>query len=136
LNLDDNFVPKISDFGVAKLLSTEQTRTCTFIRRTRSYLAPEWFTDTDLFTDAEITAKVDVCSFGIVLLEIICCKRHVEKWASECLSRNSCEQLVEGDQEAMADIERVNRFIQVALSCIQDNPTLRPTMHEVVYTVW
>lgn len=103
--------------------------------RDKRLLAPEWFKDSELFTDAEITAKVDVYSFGVVLLEIICCKRHMEQWASECLSTNSCEQLVEGDEEAMADIGRVERFVQVALSCVQDNPALRPMMHEVVHAL-
>lgn len=127
--LDDSLEPKISDFGVAKLLGEDQTLTSTFVRGTKGYLAPEWF------KDPAITSKVDVYSFGIVLLEIICCKRNVERWALRCLETNSWEQLVEGDDEARADIGRVELFVRIALSCIQDDPALRPPMHEVAHTL-
>ncbi|KAF9626754.1 hypothetical protein IFM89_038972 [Coptis chinensis] len=41
--LDDSYVARISDFGLAKLLKSNQTRTNTGIRGTRGYVAPEWF---------------------------------------------------------------------------------------------
>lgn len=65
--LDDNFVAKISDFGLAKLLPVNQTQTNTGIRGTRGYVAPEWF------KNIGITSKVDVYSFGVILLELVCC---------------------------------------------------------------
>jgi serine/threonine protein kinase len=61
--LDDKFTAKISDFGLAKLLGTNQTQTNTGIRGTRGYVAPEWF------KSIGITAKVDVYSYGVILLE-------------------------------------------------------------------
>lgn len=70
--LDDNLVAKISDFGLAKLLLRNQTRTNTGIRGTRGYVAPEWF------KNIGITAKVDVYSFGVILLELVCCRRNVD----------------------------------------------------------
>jgi len=75
--LDSNFTAKISDFGLAKLLRTNQTQTNTGIRGTRGYVAPEWF------KNIGITAKVDVYSFGVILLELICCQRNVELEAAE-----------------------------------------------------
>ncbi|XP_058100931.1 G-type lectin S-receptor-like serine/threonine-protein kinase LECRK4 [Magnolia sinica] len=69
--LDDNFTARISDFGLAKLLRTNQTQTTTYIRGTRGYVAPEWF------KNMAVTAKVDVHSFGVMLLEIICCRSNV-----------------------------------------------------------
>lgn len=48
-----------------------QTRTFTGIRGTRGYLAPEWHKNTP------ISVKTDVYSYGIVLLEIICCRRNI-----------------------------------------------------------
>ncbi|CAB4280603.1 unnamed protein product [Prunus armeniaca] len=65
--LDEFMCPKISDFGLAKLLKADQTRTTTGIRGTKGYVAPEWH------RKMPITVKTDVYSFGIVLLEIICC---------------------------------------------------------------
>ena len=57
--LDDNLVPRISDFGLAKLMGVDQTRATTSnIRGTKGYFAPEWFKNTG------ITPKMDVYSFG------------------------------------------------------------------------
>ena len=66
--LDDCYTARISDFRLAELLKTNQTQTTTDIRGTKKYVAPEWF------RNMEITAKVDVYSFGVLFLEIICCR--------------------------------------------------------------
>ncbi|CAL9761177.1 unnamed protein product [Musa acuminata subsp. burmannicoides] len=135
--LDDNLVPRISDFGLAKLLKTDQTRTKTDIRGTKGYVAPEWF------KNAGVTAKVDVYSFGVMLLEIICCRRNVDLelgeaeeailtfWANDRFRDGRLDLLVEGDEEATLDMRRVERFVKVALWCIQEEPSMRPTMHKV-----
>ncbi|XP_020582293.1 G-type lectin S-receptor-like serine/threonine-protein kinase LECRK3 [Phalaenopsis equestris] len=134
--LDDNFVPRISDFGLAKLLKTDQTRTNTGIRGTKGYVAPEWF------RNSGISAKVDVYSFGVMILEILFCRRNVEKemeeekalltfWVSDCYNDGRIDALVEGDEEAIGDMGRVERFVMVALWCVQEEPALRPTMGQV-----
>uniref|UniRef100_A0A0E0KRU5 non-specific serine/threonine protein kinase n=1 Tax=Oryza punctata TaxID=4537 RepID=A0A0E0KRU5_ORYPU len=118
--LDDNFVAKISDFGLAKLLKAEQTQTSTGIRGTRGYFAPEWF------KNMGISSKVDVYSFGVVLLEIICSG---EMWTLRPVTRtNQLDLLVEDDKDAVLNMKMVERFITVALWCIQDEPAVRPTM--------
>ncbi|GLT59527.1 hypothetical protein SLA2020_323400 [Shorea laevis] len=71
--LDDSFTAKIADFGLAKLLGKDQTRTLTKLRGTRGYVAREGF------KDMPVTVKVDVYSLGILLLELICCRKHYEK---------------------------------------------------------
>ncbi|KAJ1270138.1 hypothetical protein BS78_06G032000 [Paspalum vaginatum] len=136
--LDDNFTAKISDFGLAKLLRTNQTQTNTGIRGTRGYVAPEWF------RNIGITAKVDVYSFGVILLELICCRRNVESevvdedqkiltyWASDCYRGGRVDFLVEGDDEAISDLKKVERYVVVALWCVQEDPTMRPSMMKVV----
>lgn len=63
--LDDYYNARISDFGLAKLLMVNQSRTNTGIRGTKGYVSPEWFRNTT------VTTKVDVYSFGVLLLEII-----------------------------------------------------------------
>ncbi|GKD29170.1 G-type lectin S-receptor-like serine/threonine-protein kinase SD2-5 [Tanacetum coccineum] len=63
--LDDNFLAKISDFGLAKLMTREQSHVFTTLRGTRGYLVPEWI------TNHAISEKSDVYSYGMVLLEII-----------------------------------------------------------------
>ncbi|KAK3439471.1 hypothetical protein EUGRSUZ_C04344 [Eucalyptus grandis] len=68
--LDGSLTAKISDFGIAKLLMVNQTRTITRVRGTRGYLAPEWF------RNMPISSKVEVYSFGILLVELICCRKN------------------------------------------------------------
>ncbi|KAJ1429347.1 putative serine/threonine-protein kinase [Sesbania bispinosa] len=65
--LDSNYQPKVADFGLSKLINRNNLNNSSFsmIRGTRGYMAPEW-----VFNLA-ITSKVDVYSYGIVLLEMI-----------------------------------------------------------------
>lgn len=135
--LDDNFGAKISDFGIAKLLRANQTQTNTGIRGTRGYVAPEWF------KNIGITSRVDVYSFGVILLELVCCRRNVDLeiadeeqtiltyWANDCFRCGRIDLLVEGDEEAIFNIKKVERFVAVALWCLQEEPMMRPTMLKV-----
>ncbi|EXB28977.1 G-type lectin S-receptor-like serine/threonine-protein kinase RLK1 [Morus notabilis] len=136
--LDDSYAARISDFGLAKILNTDQTRTTTGIRGTKGYVAPEWF------KNMPVTVKVDVYSYGIVLLEIICCRKNFEAevdddtqtiltdWAYDCYASGKIEVLVNKDDEAMEDMKRVENYVMVALWCIQEDPSLRPAMKKVV----
>ncbi|KAJ1295968.1 hypothetical protein BS78_01G262900 [Paspalum vaginatum] len=63
--LDGSFTPKVADFGMAKFLGRDFSHVVTTMRGTVGYLAPEWISGT------AITSKVDVYSYGMVLLEII-----------------------------------------------------------------
>ncbi|GFZ00655.1 receptor-like protein kinase 1 [Actinidia rufa] len=135
--LDEYFTPKISDFGLAKLLLAEQTRTAfTGIRGTIGYFAPEWF------RKASITVKVDVYSFGVMLLEIVCCMSSAEfarwdqekalvDWAYDCYCKRKLENLVENDEEARSDMKRLERLVMVAIWCIQEDPSIRPSMRKI-----
>ncbi|KAF3772627.1 G-type lectin S-receptor-like serine/threonine-protein kinase, partial [Nymphaea thermarum] len=135
--LHGNLIPKISDFGLAKLLKRDQTRTNTDIRGTKGYIAPEWF------RKMAITVKVDVYSYGVMLLEIICCRKNVElnmkeepsailvDWAYDCFIEEQLEMLVEHDEDAKNDMKKVRKMVMVALWCIQEDPSLRPTMKKV-----
>ncbi|KAK9123083.1 hypothetical protein Sjap_012685 [Stephania japonica] len=113
--LDDTLTARISDFGLAKLLRSDQSRSSTGIRGTKGYVAPEWF------RGMAINTKVDVYSFSVVLLEIICC--------SITLSQDA---LVEGDEEVMEVMERLEKQIMIAIWCIQEEHSLRPTVKRVV----
>ncbi|GLU23651.1 hypothetical protein SLE2022_396410 [Rubroshorea leprosula] len=133
--LDDSFTAKISDSGLAKLLINSKSHTLTSIRGTKGYVAPEWFRSTP------VTVKVDVYSFGVMLLEIICCRRCVElemkeaavltEWAYNCYSQGNLGKLVENDEEARNDMGRVEMLVKVAMWCLQDEPSQRPKMRAV-----
>ncbi|XP_050292515.1 G-type lectin S-receptor-like serine/threonine-protein kinase LECRK2 [Quercus robur] len=133
--MDDFWTAKISDFGLAKFLMADQTRTFTGVRGTRGYLAPEWQKNTP------ISVKADVYSYGIVLLEIVCCRRNVElhvsneeevilsTWIYKCFVDRELHKILRGEE---ADKTMVENMVKVALWCIQDEPALRPTMKSVV----
>ncbi|KAL9438867.1 hypothetical protein AB3S75_024520 [Citrus x aurantiifolia] len=136
--LDNYFSAKISDFGLSKLLLSDQSRTHTMIRGTRGYVAPEWF------KNAPVSAKVDVYSFGVMLLEIICCRRSVEMeveeegrailtdWAYDCYAEGRLDVLVDSDEPAMADRSRLQKWLMIAMWCIREDPSIRPTMKVVL----
>ncbi|PWA71617.1 protein kinase-like domain-containing protein [Artemisia annua] len=63
--LDEDFTPKISDFGLAKLFPSHLTHVSTRIAGTQGYLAPEYA------IRGQLTRKADIYSFGILLLEIV-----------------------------------------------------------------
>ncbi|VAI68874.1 unnamed protein product [Triticum turgidum subsp. durum] len=149
--LDDYGIPKITDFGISKLLGSQQVHTTvTHVRGTRGYIAHEW-----LRGDARVDTKADVYSFGVVLLEMICCRRCQEPvtpvmpqgqgmeinetvtlfgWAAQLVVARRTELMLHGDADVNTaeDMERVERFTRVALWCIEPNPLLRPTIHQVV----
>nr|XP_048319171.1 G-type lectin S-receptor-like serine/threonine-protein kinase RLK1 [Ziziphus jujuba var. spinosa] len=88
--LDENEDARISDFGLANLLSPNQINTKPKIRGTEGYVAPDWF------RAGPVSVKVDVYSFGVVLLEIICCRRNKDletdgkffiEWVYDCCSK-------------------------------------------------
>ncbi|KAK7264930.1 hypothetical protein RJT34_32543 [Clitoria ternatea] len=133
--MDEFSTAKISDFGLAKLLMPDQTRTFTGVRGTRGYVAPEWH------KNIPISVKADVYSYGVVLLEILCCRRNIEvnvsvpeevllsNWAYKCFVTGQLNKLVLWEA---SDKNVLENMVKVALWCIQDEPVLRPTMKSVV----
>ncbi|XP_050288801.1 G-type lectin S-receptor-like serine/threonine-protein kinase LECRK3 [Quercus robur] len=132
--MDEYRCPKISDFGLVKLLKPDQTNTKTAIRGTKGYFAPEWL------RNQRVTTKVDVYSFGIVLLELICHRKSVdwdlpeeeailEEWAYYCFEARELSKLVSGNE---VDQRQLERMVMVGLWCILDEPSLRPSMKKVL----
>jgi len=136
--LDDHFIAKVSDFGLAKLMNREQSHVFTTLRGTRGYLAPEWI------TNYAISEKSDVYSYGMVLLEIIAGRKNYdpnETSEKSNFPRFAFKMMEEGkvrdilDSELKIDDEnddRVHCAISVALWCIQEDMSMRPSMTKVV----
>lgn len=135
--LDHNFHAKVSDFGLAKLITKEQSHVFTTLRGTRGYLAPEWI------TNRPISEKSDVYSYGMLLLEVIGGRKNYDQTESSEKSRfpsYAFKMLREGKMKDIVDSEisiddadeRVSTAIVVALWCIQEDMSMRPSMAKVV----
>uniref|UniRef100_A0A2P2JY90 Receptor-like serine/threonine-protein kinase n=1 Tax=Rhizophora mucronata TaxID=61149 RepID=A0A2P2JY90_RHIMU len=138
--LDENFIAKVSDFGLAKLLNPKdhRHRTLKSVRGTRGYLAPEWL------ANLPITSKSDVYSYGMVLLEIVSGRRNFEVsegtnkkkfsvWAYEEFEKANVHAILDGRlSDQNVDMEQVIRALQVSFWCIQEQPFQRPVMGKVV----
>ncbi|KAG2615342.1 hypothetical protein PVAP13_3NG062900 [Panicum virgatum] len=138
--LNDSYVPKIADFGLAKFLGRDFSRVITTMRGTIGYLAPEWI------SGVAITPKVDVYAYGMVLLEIVSGKRNSSVSCS-CGSNHDiyypvhvAREIIGGDVRSLLDnrlcgevnLKEAEIACKVACWCIQDDEFDRPTMGEVV----
>ncbi|KAL2944629.1 hypothetical protein RDABS01_032976 [Bienertia sinuspersici] len=136
--LDDQFNPKIADFGLAKLLGRDFSRVLTTMRGTRGYLAPEWM------SGVAITSKADVYGYGMMLFEIISGKRN---WCIRVSGENDYVPLqvmqtlmndgeviclLDGKLEGDVNVEELTRVCRVAGWCIQENEKDRLSMMHVV----
>ncbi|XP_016512355.2 rust resistance kinase Lr10-like [Nicotiana tabacum] len=136
--LDENFIPKISDFGLAKQYPTDNSIvTLTAARGTIGYVAPELISR----SIGAISYKADVYSFGMLLMEMLDLKRNVvanEENSSQYFPSWIYDKFKRGkeivvDEEANEDEKKISRKMTiVALWCIQTNPVQRPTMSEVI----
>ncbi|KAK3219933.1 hypothetical protein Dsin_013903 [Dipteronia sinensis] len=136
--LDENFCPKVSDFGLAKLMGREHSHVVTMVRGTRGYLAPEWV------SNRAITVKADVYSYGMLLLEIIGGRRNLDMsydaedffypgWAFKEMTNGTPMKVVDRRlQQDAVEEEELMRALKVGLWCIQDEVSMRPSMGEVV----
>ena len=131
-------MPKVADFGLAKLIGRDFSRVLTTMRGTRGYLAPEWI------SGLAITAKADVYSYGMMLFEIISGTRNSEHstegnklgffptLAARKLMEGDAVSLLDGRLGDDANLEELIRACKVACWCIQDDENSRPSMGQVV----
>ncbi|KDP42843.1 hypothetical protein JCGZ_23785 [Jatropha curcas] len=137
--LNENFLPKISDFGLAKLYSTDESIVClTAARGTMGYMAPELIYK----NIGGISHKADVYSFGILLMEMVGRRKHLNAfaahvsqvyfptWVYEQFNKGKDMEL--GDNVSEEESTMTKKMALVALWCIQLEPIYRPSMHEVI----
>ncbi|CAJ1796767.1 unnamed protein product [Sphenostylis stenocarpa] len=146
--LDSNYEPKLADFGLSKLMKRDNPNnpSISMIRGTRGYMAPEWV------LNLPITSKVDVYSYGIVVLEMITGKsttRSIHKindeetydgrlveWVREKSGSNTksswLEQIIDPDIGPAYDKIKMEILSSVALNCAMEDRDSRPTMSQVV----
>ncbi|KAL5837194.1 hypothetical protein ACOSQ3_014363 [Xanthoceras sorbifolium] len=136
--LDENFNAKVSDFGLSKLIDRDQSQVVTTMRGTPGYLAPEWLSSV-------ITEKVDTYSFGVVILEILCGRKNIDRSQPEedmhllrlfkkKAEEEHLEDLIDKYNEDMQIINReeVVNMMKVAAWCLQSDFARRPSMSMVI----
>ncbi|XP_041023447.1 cysteine-rich receptor-like protein kinase 10 [Juglans microcarpa x Juglans regia] len=135
--LDVDMNPKISDFGMARILEADQNQNdASRTVGTYGYMAPEYA------MHGEFSAKSDVYSFGVIVLEIISGKKnssfeseHVDDLLSYAWIHwrdGSPLKLLDPTMGDSYSKEEVIRCIHIALLCVQKDPADRPTMASVV----
>ncbi|KAI3465308.1 hypothetical protein Pfo_021971 [Paulownia fortunei] len=149
--LDSNYQPKVADFGLSKLVNRGGGNDPKFskIRGTRGYMAPEWI------FNLPITCRVDVYSYGVVVLEMVTGKNPAisvkdHEMAGKLEEKrliNWVREMVNGDSGMATWIEQVmgpflvngeygkakmEQLIRVALNCVEEDRDARPTMSHVV----
>ncbi|KAK2999776.1 hypothetical protein RJ639_023266 [Escallonia herrerae] len=136
--LDENFTPKVSDFGLAKLYATDESIvTLTAVRGTLGYMATELFYK----NIGGVSCKADVYSFGMLLMEISrrrknfneyedhSSQKYFPSWVFDRFSKGKGIEIRDSTEE---EREMVKKMIIVALWCIQVKPSDRPSMTKVV----
>ncbi|ONK59694.1 uncharacterized protein A4U43_C08F9380 [Asparagus officinalis] len=113
--LDDQFTPKLTDYGIQSLIKKEDAAA----------------------SSSETLAERDVHMFGIILIEIVAGYRESHENKLRDLAFRWCEygnlgEFVDPRLEGKAEIEGVQRVVKLALWCVQDRPSLRPSIGEVV----
>ncbi|XP_024194529.1 rust resistance kinase Lr10 isoform X2 [Rosa chinensis] len=137
--LDENFSPKISDFGLAKICDRKESIVSMLgARGTAGYIAPEVFCR----NFGGVSHKSDVYSYGMMLSEMVGGRRNINVQAdnsSEIYFPHWIYKRLELDQELglqsivnEEDKLRAKKMIIVSLWCIQTDPSNRPAMKEVI----
>ncbi|KAL6143627.1 hypothetical protein ACLB2K_054322 [Fragaria x ananassa] len=138
--LDEKWVAKVSDFGLSKMGTTTMSKThiSTMVKGSFGYLDPEYY------RRQQLTEKSDVYSFGVVLCEVLCARpaliRTVEKkqmslaeWTKSCHRNGSIYQIIDSNLRGKIAATCLNKFVELAVSCMNDNGNERPSMNDVVW---
>ncbi|KAJ8752944.1 hypothetical protein K2173_008679 [Erythroxylum novogranatense] len=135
--LDGEMEARVADFGVAKLIQSDESMSV--IAGSYGYIAPEY-----AYT-LQVDEKSDIYSFGVVLMEILSGKRSVDSefgdgnsivdWIrSKIKAKDGINDIL--DKNAGASIpsvrEEMMQILRIALLCTSRNPADRPSMRDVV----
>ncbi|XP_018505072.2 receptor-like protein kinase FERONIA [Pyrus x bretschneideri] len=138
--LDEKWVAKVSDFGLSKMGPTTMSKThiTTVAKGSFGYLDPEYYRLNQL------TEKSDVYSFGVVLCEVLCARpalvRGPDKkqmslahWAKSCYLKGELDKIIDPNLKGKIGTACMNKFADVAVSCMHDNGIDRPSMNDIVW---
>uniref|UniRef100_A0A6N2K1R8 non-specific serine/threonine protein kinase n=1 Tax=Salix viminalis TaxID=40686 RepID=A0A6N2K1R8_SALVM len=133
--LDKTHTAKLSDFGLATIYNEEDPFQSIKARETRVYMAPEHA------LGKAITVKADVYSYGVVVLEIVSGRSNTEyipnqeadfllDTAGRLHQQGRFLNLVDKKLGSRFDNKQALTLLHLAMECINQSPTLRPSMSE------
>ncbi|XP_027338913.1 receptor-like serine/threonine-protein kinase ALE2 isoform X2 [Abrus precatorius] len=137
--LEDDFTPKVSDFGLARTAADERSRhISTRVMGTFGYVAPEYA------MTGHLLVKSDVYSYGVVILELLTGRKPVDMtqppgqenlvaWARPLLSsKEGLEAIIDPSLATDVPVDSVAKVAAIASMCVQPEVSDRPFMGEVV----
>lgn len=140
--LDKDMAARISDFGLSKMGSINQSVSYveTSVKGTFGYLDPEYF-----YT-RKLTRKTDVYAFGVVLFELLSGRLAVDerygeehcslvRWAQKCVKERKFNQMVDINIRGTISPKCLRGFAQIANRCLHSVLKERPTMADVVVSL-
>ncbi|XP_051183533.1 probable serine/threonine-protein kinase At1g01540 [Lolium perenne] len=136
--LDQQWNAKVSDFGLAKLLCSEESYVTTRVMGTFGYVAPEYA------STGMLTERSDVYSFGVLLMEIITGRSPVDytrasaevnlvEWLKNMVAERKAEEVVDPKMPAKPSPKALKRALLVALRCVDPDGHKRPKMGHVIH---
>lgn len=135
--LDEKFQPRIGDFGLARFFPEDQAYLSTTFAGTLGYTAPEYA------IRGELSEKADIYSFGVLVLEIISCRKNTDltltsetqylpEYAWRLYEKSKLIDLVDSRMLDGVPEKDIFQVLHVAFLCLQPHANLRPPMSEIV----
>ncbi|XP_037456033.1 probable serine/threonine-protein kinase PIX13 [Triticum dicoccoides] len=135
--LDADYNAKLSDFGLAKLGSTGNSRMTIMPTRTHGYAAPEYVISGLLYEQS------DVYGFGVMILEMLSGQlakdpnrpkgqTNIIDWAKSLADRRKLSHFMDSRLKGQYNSKQAHQAVHVALSCLAGEPRSRPSMKVVL----
>ncbi|XP_015579688.3 nodulation receptor kinase [Ricinus communis] len=136
--LDQSMNAKVADFGFSKYAPQEGDSGASLeVRGTAGYLDPEYY------STQHLSAKSDVFSFGVVLLEIVSGREPLNikrprnewslvEWAKPYIRESKIDEIVDPSIKGAYHAEAMWRVVEAALACIEPFSAYRPCMADIV----
>ncbi|XP_062231467.1 probable serine/threonine-protein kinase At1g01540 [Phragmites australis] len=136
--LDRSWNPKVSDFGLAKLLGSDSNYVTTRVMGTFGYVAPEYA------STGMLNERSDVYSFGILIMEIISGRSPVDyarptgevnlvEWLKNMVTNRDYEAILDPKLPEKPSSKALKKALLVALRCVDPDSQKRPKMGHVIH---